>query len=79
MSQYTRSQTSTNRIKSLVDEKEYSVELFAQRVGITTENVQKLYDCERLIPDSVTLETICRTCSVDLDKLIEYKWMEEYS
>ena len=78
MSQYTRSKTSTNQIKTLIDEQGYSIELLAQQVGISIENARKLYNDERLIPDSVTLETICRTCSVDLNRIIEYNPETEY-
>ena len=72
MSQYTHSKTSTNQIKKLIDEQGYSVELLAQKMGINIENIQNLCDDEHLIPDSLTLETICKTCSVDLDRLIKY-------
>ena len=72
MSQYTPSKTVKNRIKSLIDEQGDSIELFAQKVGISPENAGELYNNERLIPDAVTVETIYRVYSSEVARLIEY-------
>ena len=70
--QYTPSKTLKNQIKSLIDEQGDSIEVFAQKVGISPENARELYHNDRLIPDAVTSETIYRVYSLDLAKLIEY-------
>ena len=77
MSKYTYSQTIKNQIKTIIQEQGCSLEQFAQQLGISRENILELYNCDRLIPDSVTLETICRTYALDLARLIKYDPLTE--
>ncbi len=72
MSQFIRSKTSKNCLKSMLVQQDCSLEQFCQKTGISSELVQELYDDERLIPNTVILESICKAYPVELGSLVVY-------